>query len=59
MLKIKDRVKVTGKCYLGNTGTVVELDNRLVGNDGRVYVKLDHRQRLGPICFWPDELDCL
>ena len=56
MLKIKNRVKVVSNApFAGNVGTVIAVDDRLVGNDGRLYVKLDYRRET--VCFWPNELE--
>jgi hypothetical protein len=56
MFKIKDRVKILSNApYVGNIGTVVSVDDRFVGKDDRLYVKLDYRQ--DTVCFWPSELE--
>lgn len=57
MIKIGDTVRIQdGKLWslTGKIGTVVALDDRLIGDDSQMYVKLIDYP--APIAFWPSEL---
>lgn len=53
--QIGDKVKILRP--VPGTGVVTELDDRIVGNDTRIYVKRDGRKYLGSVAYWADELE--